>query len=176
MLIMYTPQGLIDLDADPATWGEPNWLAICHALGRINRWCGNTRRPYSVAEHSLRVAAIVPNDLRLAALIHDAAEAFIGDVPALIRRAGCGVFDNYDSKISAWLFNSCGILHQISAEDVWAADRVLAATEFRDLCGGDPSAVGMAVPLEARIPLGDYQKYDIDIAEALEEEICKRLK
>lgn len=174
MLILLTPQGLIDLDADPATWGAPKWLEICRALGRINRWSGNTCRGYTVAEHSLRVAAIVPHDLRLAALIHDAAEAFIGDVPAPIRRAGCGVFDNYDSKISAWLFNSCGILHQLSAAVVWSADQTLAATEFRDLIGGDPSAVGMAVPLEARIPSAVWHK--TDPGDQLAAEIFKRLK
>ena len=174
MLIMYTPQGLIDLDADPATWGAPNWLAICRALGRINRWCGNTRRAYPVAEHRLRVAAIVPPDLRLAALIHDAAEAFIGDIPAPLRRAGVsGRFENYDRKISYWLYESAGIRDQLTAGEVWHADRVLAATEYRDLVGGPP-VDGWADPLEAVIP--DAVLVKQDPGDQLAAEIFKRLK
>lgn len=147
MLLMHTPQGFIDLDADPVTWGAPNWVAIAVSLGRLVRWCGQGSRPYTVAEHSIRVASILPARLKLAGLLHDAAEAFIGDIPAPLRRAGkCGGFENYDGKISAWLFSQAGILSDLSSADLWAADQIMAATEYRDLLGGDPSVMG-AEPL-----------------------------
>ena len=59
---------------------------IAHALAQINRFNGHASRPYSVAEHSLLVLDIAKTKLHLdahgqmAALMHDAHEAFIGDV------------------------------------------------------------------------------------------------
>lgn len=59
---------------------------IAHALAQINRFTGHCRRPFSVAEHSLLVAEIVDRLLthdihaRLAGLMHDAHEAYIGDL------------------------------------------------------------------------------------------------
>lgn len=155
MMLMHTPQGLIDLEAPAHTWGAPNWGAIAISLARINRWNGNTSRPYSVAEHSIRVARILPAGLKLAGLIHDAAESFIGDLPYPIRQAGgAGAFERFDKKISLWLFDSAGIRQQIDHPDLLAADRIMAATEYRDLCGGDPEAIGMVAPLAGVIGEG----------------------
>ncbi len=53
---------------------------LAHALARINRYTGHASRAYSVAEHSLVVAAMVPPAHRLAALLHDAPEAFTNDM------------------------------------------------------------------------------------------------
>ena len=147
-LMMHTPQGLIDLEAPAHTWGAPCWGAIAVSLSRINRWNGNTSRPYSVAEHSIRVARILPAGLKLAGLIHDAAEAFVGDLPYPIRQAGgVGRFENIEAKITLWLYEDWGIRQHIGHPEVNEADRIMAATEYRDLCGGDPVALGMVAPL-----------------------------
>jgi 5'-deoxynucleotidase YfbR-like HD superfamily hydrolase len=58
---------------------------ICRALGGINRFVGHTKRPVSVASHSLAVGAIVPEDIRLEGLMHDAAEAYMGDFPSPLK-------------------------------------------------------------------------------------------
>lgn len=52
---------------------------IAHGLALQCRYAGQCRDFYSVAEHSLLVSDMVGED-PLAALLHDAAEAFLGDV------------------------------------------------------------------------------------------------
>lgn len=59
---------------------------IARALSRICRYGAQTSRFYSVAEHSCLVADFVPAGLRLAALLHDAAEAYLGDIPRPIKK------------------------------------------------------------------------------------------
>ena len=54
---------------------------IAHSLALTNRYNGMTRYPYSVAEHCVRMALCdeLPGH-PLAKLLHDAAEAYIGDI------------------------------------------------------------------------------------------------
>ena len=52
---------------------------IAHGLAHVCRYAGQCRAFYSVAEHSILVADTVA-EFGYEALLHDAAEAFIGDV------------------------------------------------------------------------------------------------
>jgi uncharacterized protein len=62
---------------------------IALGLGAINRFLGKTRLPYNVAQHSCTVSAYVEQAFEKgvdrdatikAALLHDAAEAYLGDI------------------------------------------------------------------------------------------------
>lgn len=59
---------------------------IAHALSMQCRYAGHCSKFYSVAEHSIRVAELLPMPLKLWGLLHDAAEAYLVDLPRPIKR------------------------------------------------------------------------------------------
>lgn len=62
---------------------------IAHALSLCNRFAGHTTTPISVAKHSLLVASLVaeaPVEVRRQALLHDATEAYLGDVTKWLKQ------------------------------------------------------------------------------------------
>lgn len=60
---------------------------IAHALSHTARFSGHLTKFYSVAAHSVWCAKFVKRDeFKLAALLHDASEAYLTDVPRPIKK------------------------------------------------------------------------------------------
>ena len=73
---------LLDL-ADP----DPNAIClrdVAYHLAGLNRWTGASR--ITVAEHSIEVARRCPSDRAAWGLLHDATEAYLGDVSSSLKR------------------------------------------------------------------------------------------
>lgn len=87
---------------------------IAHALSRINRFNGHTRIPWTVAQHSIEVSHACDASVRLFALFHDAAEAYIGDLSSPLKQVmrECGyAYDELEHRFSNLIFDKfCGRL------------------------------------------------------------------
>jgi hypothetical protein len=67
---------------------EPDLIEIediAHALANLCRFTGHTKHFYSVAQHSFLCASLVPPEHRFETLLHDAAEAYVGDVSSPLK-------------------------------------------------------------------------------------------
>jgi 5'-deoxynucleotidase YfbR-like HD superfamily hydrolase len=104
---------------------------IAHGLAYQCRFNGQTRQFYSVAQHSLIVASLVPDELRLAALLHDAAEAYVGDMVKPLKVL-LPAFADIEEQVSALIARAFGVDFS-NYGPIKLADLVALATEKRDL-------------------------------------------
>ena len=112
---------------------------IAFSLAQQPRFNGHSKFHYSVAQHSILVANLVPDFLKLPALFHDAHEAYIGDlVRPLIGyvEVECPefkkVFCSLRAKIDAAVVERFSLMN-FGHHLVAAADLQALATERRDL-------------------------------------------
>ena len=125
-------------------------MDIAHSLSMLCRFNGHCRQFYSVAEHSVRVAEILPGGLKLHGLLHDAAEAYIGDIASPIKPM-FGGFKDTEDRIMRMVCRRFRIEYPMH-DEVKHADMVLLSTEKRDLMGNEPRDwVSLPKPLKNRI-------------------------
>lgn len=108
---------------------------IAHHLARICRWGGAVERYYSVAEHSVLLAEHFVNsgdiDLARWALLHDAAEAYLGDVVRPLKPY-FAEFKTFESQLERMIWQRFGLVGDLPAE-VHAADTAILGDERRQL-------------------------------------------
>lgn len=113
---------------------------IAAALAKINRFTGHTSRPYSVAEHSLLCADIaehlnLPAYAQLAALMHDAHEAYVGDMTSPAKQVVGHSWHEFEDTIATQVRRHFGLLVAFGAHRraIRSIDLMALATERRDL-------------------------------------------
>lgn len=124
---------------------DVDWFELSRALGRLCRWRGHTSEFYSVAQHCIDVADLLPQPLQLWGLLHDAHEAYLGDMPAPLKPYVPG-FEEMEDRSMRAIFLAAGIRWDAmdakclsdALEAVKVADLKMLATEARDLMGNPP--------------------------------------
>lgn len=131
---------------------------IAHNLSQINRFNGGTKWPYSVAQHSVIVSRIVHPKFALLGLLHDAAEAYTGDISAPIKclliSMGCNAISEIERLLLAVILLKYGVQPGETTEainPVHCADMQVRATEFRDLFEVPQVRPELPIPLDSSI-------------------------
>lgn len=104
---------------------------IAIGLSNTCRYGGHTFDFYSVAQHSVLASEIVPAKDALAALLHDAAEAYTGDLVKPLKRLLPG-FKAIETRIEAAIAQKFGLAYPWS-DAVKRADLMLLKRERMDL-------------------------------------------
>ena len=102
---------------------------IAHSLSNQCRWGGHTPFFHSVAEHCLLCAEMAPAPFRLEALMHDASEAYILDVPTPLK-ALLGNYKEIEDKIMGVIAKKYGINWPLS-KTVKEIDKQILNIEWR---------------------------------------------
>lgn len=130
---------------------EFNILDIATALSNQCRFNGHVREFYSVAQHCVEVSRLCRADYQLEGLVHDAAEAYIGDVVTPLKHAvEMGGYLSIERRVEKALVDFIGVpVRWPWPPEVVYWDRVLLMTEHRDLQVESPAPWGIeAEPLE----------------------------
>lgn len=110
---------------------------IAQGLANLCRFTGQCRRFYSVAEHSVHASHIVPPEDALAALLHDAAEAFCGDVSKPLKTL-LPEYRRIEARVEAVVFHNYGIRNPLPASVKLADLRMLRAEQAQAMGSDEP--------------------------------------
>jgi len=124
--------------------GDVRITDIAHALSQKCRFTGHTDAFWSVGQHSLEVARLLPPRHRIWGLLHDAAEAYLPDIarpikPHVMFETSPGRYEPMH-RVEGRILDALGDRYGLPPRaELWPvvkhADDVLAVTEARDLMG-----------------------------------------
>ena len=105
---------------------------IAHALSHICRWGGHVPKFYSVGEHSVHCANLI-NDKSQAfeALMHDASEAYLVDIPRPIKHK-LSQYKTIEDNLMKLISEKFGFQYPLSKE-VKTIDNTLLQMEWESL-------------------------------------------
>lgn len=105
------------IDPENVTASDIDIEDIAHGLSKVCRYSGQREQFISVAEHSVWVSRNVPAKLALHALLHDAAEAYMGDVPSPIKRL-CDDFSSIERTFDNAVHERFGLSRLSKVQEV----------------------------------------------------------
>ena len=146
---------------------DPEMIAA--SLAKLCRWTGQCLEFFSVAQHCVLVSRLVPEEHAMAGLMHDASEAFIGDINRPLKyamdHAAPGVLSGIEDKLHEAIAKRHGFEFPFDPS-VKIADNISLATEKRDILPDDGTPwMGLPEPLDAPLrPVGPKAAYTMWIS------------
>lgn len=139
---------------------------IARALSKTCRFNGQLPGDffYSVAEHSVLLSFLVPPEFAKHALLHDAAEAYVGDIIRPVKQALGEAIEAIERRVLREILRQHNIIATDLPDQVNWIDRWVAAVEletiwtmYRVAQGGRPlRSRGPGLHLECRDPAEAY--------------------
>jgi hypothetical protein len=142
--------------------GEPFYLAqperskvnvqdIAYGLSNLCRFAGQMIEFYSVAQHCVVVSSLMPTpELMLQGLLHDAVEAYTGDITSPMKALMNGYKEAIEVPIEREIFRQLGVAFPMDPE-VKKGDLIALTTEIRDLMNGHLWQPGLPEPMKNRL-------------------------
>lgn len=121
---------------------------IAYGLSMQCRFKGHVKEFYSVAQHCTLMSSwnlFGPKHLRL---LHDAAEAYIGDLPKPLKEV-MPEFKTYENRLMEAICKRFSIDYsafEMYKDDIKYSDEIMLATEKRDLMEPEPKPWGLLPP------------------------------
>lgn len=110
---------------------------IAHHLSQICRFTGACAQFYSVAQHSVEVSKIAPRRYALWGLLHDAPEAYLGDLTRPVKPSMAD-YQIAEFRLARCIAERFRLSWPMPAE-IRVVDDEMLATEKRDLLGSEPA-------------------------------------
>lgn len=114
--------------------GDFNIEDVAHHLSGIRRYNGGVDNDYSVAQHCVHMCDFVPGPLKFLALMHDAPEAYLGDLLSPVKR----ILPGFVALESLCWSAMCQQYHITYTEDDWLEvkrwDDMILHTEAQLFC------------------------------------------
>ena len=89
-------------------------IDIAKGLSNEARFCGQLVDHYSVAQHTLLVWFLAPAQLKRAALLHDAPEAYLKDIPKPLKNIIAEIYRPMEESFEKIIFEK----YQVNLEDL----------------------------------------------------------
>lgn len=103
---------------------------IAHALAMTCRFNGHSKWHYSVAQHSILVAEKAPAHLALRALLHDAPEAYVGDLVRPIKTdESMAAFKNIESMAEMAICTALDLPYPLMTPEIASLDHRILLDE-----------------------------------------------
>lgn len=114
----------------------PTVADIAQGLGRMVRFAGQTVKYYSVLTHSIVCSELVDDEYKIYALLHDAPEAIVSDVPTTWKS---------DEAVENEMELLCSICQSIGVPLYWVGDALIAVKQADAAClAAEAHALGHA--------------------------------
>lgn len=104
---------------------------IAHALSMQCRFGGHLPQFYSVAQHSVHCSELVHPDYALEALLHDASEAYMLDIPKPLKNL-LPDYEALEEKMMRTISEKYNITHPLS-QPVKSVDAIMLVVEFKSI-------------------------------------------